>query len=91
MLPIKLCAVFTALFLNTVAVERYAKVWVGEDGRVSVMTTDGRLLRPANDNGQVGAERALVSADRESVGWLALYGFSSRPLPLKLVLLVSCP
>jgi hypothetical protein len=62
---------------------------VGGDGRITVVTEDGRRVAPAADREQVGAEQAAVAPDHESVGWLALYPncCTTYPLPLKLMVL----
>ena len=75
--------------------DRYQSVAINADGSVNVSTEDGRRIKPpllapyANDGKNVGAEKAVVSSDRESVGWLALFEncCTSYPLPLKLVIL----
>jgi len=81
--------------------DRYADVTINADGSVTVSTEDGRQITlptlapyaPAALTGaqgmkHVGAEQAVVSPDRQSVGWLALFeNCTSYPLPLKLVIL----
>jgi hypothetical protein len=75
--------------------DRYLSAVINVDGSVTVTTEDGRDITPtrlapyAKDIENVGASRAAVSSDHESVGWLALFEncCTSYPLPLKLVIL----
>jgi hypothetical protein len=87
---IQLCALIVAAFVGPSAAERYANVLIEPDGGVTVITEDGRrITTPSKDDDQVGADRAAVAPDRQSVGWLATYSncCTSYPLPLKLMIL----
>jgi hypothetical protein len=68
--------------------ERYATVRV-ERGEVQITTQSGRRIIGPKDSEQVGAEMPAVSADRQSVGWIALYNVcaQSYPCPIKLIVL----
>ena len=85
------------LFVSLLApsTQQYAAVTVNPDGTVTVTTSDGSQISPprlAPDNAgntHVGAAQPLVSPDRQSVGWLALFNWccTSYPIPLRVVLL----
>jgi hypothetical protein len=89
MQSMQVCALFVAAFIAAPAAERYDNIHVGQDGKVIVVTDDGRHISPPNDGDQVSANQATIAPDHESVGWLALYPFccTSYPLPLKLMVL----
>lgn len=61
-------------------------------GRLWIVTTEGREIIPDKEEDQVGFDNAAISADRRSVGWLALFPncCASYPIPLKLVVYVNC-
>src|SRR3954468_4357970 len=69
--------------------DRYARVLAGENGRLIIVTEDGRSVAPPNDKEQVGSEGATIAPDRESVAWLALYAMccTPEPRPMKLLIL----
>ena len=87
----RLSVMLAAVFLGFPAAERYVSVGVGPDGRVTVVTEDGRRMTPPNDNEQVGADQAEVAPDHASVCWRALYTncCTSYPLPRCLKLFVD--
>src|SRR6059036_1453383 len=89
MRSMQLCALIVAAFVSGSAAERYANVLIDQDGKVTVVTEDGRHITPPVNDQQVGADQAAVAPDHQSVGWRALYPFccTSYPLPLKLVIL----
>jgi len=76
-----------ATIIGVAPAERYANLSVGARGKVTIITEDGRRIRPPIDDEQVGIQRWALAPDRESVGWLILYPFccTAYPLPEKLV------
>jgi len=87
MLSIKAGAVVVAMLLTQSAADRYARVLV-DNGRLVIVTEDGRSIAPPNDKEQVGTEGATISPDRESVAWLALYAKCCTPEPHPMRLLI---
>jgi hypothetical protein len=73
------------------AADAYDTVTVDVKGRLHILTRDGRRIVPVMDSDQVGVDKPAISADRRSVGWLALFPncCTSYPIPLKLVVYVS--
>jgi hypothetical protein len=85
---VQACAVVLALLLTQSGVDRYARVLVGDDGRIIVVTEDGRRIIPPADKEQRGIAGAAISPDRESVAWLALYSKCCTPEPRPMRLLI---
>src|SRR5262245_65824340 len=84
MSPTTPSVLLVAALLTPAPQARYAKVRVGTNGVVEVVTEDGRLIAQPNDVDQVGSSLALIAPDGRSVAWLALY-----PEPRKLVMLYN--
>jgi len=70
------------------AAETYGSAEIDQNGQLRIITGEGREIVPALDEEQTGFDRAAISSDRQTVGWLALYPncCTSYPIPLKLVL-----
>jgi hypothetical protein len=77
---------FTAS-LAAQATGRFDTVFVDASGQLHIATTDHRYMQPPKDSDQVGFDKAAISPDRRSAGWLALFPncCTSYPVPLKLV------
>lgn len=65
----------------------YSNASIDNAHQLRLVTTAGKTIVPPKDSGQVGFELALISDDRRSVGWLALYPncCTTYSIPLKLV------
>jgi hypothetical protein len=70
------------------AAETYVRATVGSDGRLHIVTQDGREISPKLQADQVGFEDVKISPAGRAVGWLALYTncCTSYPIPLRLVI-----
>jgi hypothetical protein len=70
------------------APDTYASAAIDADGQLRIRTTDGRVLTPPKEGGQVGFSRAAVSPDNRAVAWLTLYPncCTSYPLPMNLLM-----
>jgi hypothetical protein len=80
-----------AASVDTLAAEKYAQVLVEPDGRVIVVTQDGRRLPQKKDRDQTEASAGAISPDGQSAGWLALYPYASASysIPMKLMILTN--
>ena len=80
-------ALLAVLALRVEAQTTYRRAAIDTTGQLRLITSGGKSIAPPKDSGQVGFESALVSDDRRSVGWLALYPncCTTYPIPLKLV------
>jgi hypothetical protein len=83
-----LSAVIVAAQQPSSNAERYESVRVDDAGQLHILTMDGREIVPPKEGDQVGFENALISPDKKTVGWTALYPncCTSYPIPLYLVL-----
>jgi len=82
-----LCAAVAAVASPAFAADRYVGASVDEAGSLRIRTSDGRTIVQPKEAGQVGFDKAAISPDGGSVGWLALFPncCTSYPIPLKLV------
>jgi hypothetical protein len=71
--------------------EKYRQVEILQDGRLRILTMDGREIIPPKRHDQVGFDKVAISEDGDAVGWLALYDncCTSYPIPHELVILVN--
>src|SRR5438045_2709189 len=71
--------------------QTYSRAEADSYGRVHIVTSTGREIRPAPDSGQAGVDRVAISPDGRAVGWLVLFPncCTSYPIPLKLAVLVA--
>ena len=53
--------------------ETYRRADVDSLGQLRIITSTKRQIVPAKVQGQVGFEKAAISADGRAVGWLALF------------------
>jgi hypothetical protein len=65
----------------------YQRAVIDNSRQLRLTTATGKTIVPPKDSGQVGFEAAIISDDRRSVGWLALYPncCTTYPIPEKLV------
>ena len=65
----------------------YRRAVIDTSGQLRLTTSAGKSIVPPKDSGQVGFQSAIISDDRRSVGWLALYPncCTTYPIPQKLV------
>ena|SRR5215204_5273168 len=88
--PLLIVGVALALGSHTSSAQRtYRRAHVDSMGQLRIMLSNNRVIRPSKDSGQVGFEQVTMSADRRTVGWVALYPncCTSYSIPLRLVLL----
>jgi len=66
----------------------YRQADIDSAGQLRLVLSNGKVVLPPRDSGQVGFEQVALSADGRIVGWLALYPncCTSYPIPLELVL-----
>ena len=69
----------------------YRRAEAGADGRVLIVTADGRKVVADRRGDQVGVDKIAVAPDGRSVGWLPLYPncCTSYPIPHELVIFAS--
>jgi hypothetical protein len=69
------------------AQEKIARAGVDQHGQLRITSSLGRRITPAKEKDQVGFDNVSISADRRSVGWLALFPncCTTYPVPLRLV------
>lgn len=65
-------AVLAALSLSARGLE-YRSVSVDQDGQLHIVLDSGKEIRPPKSRGQVSFGVPLISLDRRSVGWLAIF------------------
>jgi hypothetical protein len=77
------------LIASASGAQAYSRADIDSSGRVHIITSAGREIRPPREGDQVAADRVAISPDGRAVGWLALYPncCTSYPIPLKLVIL----
>jgi hypothetical protein len=88
--PLLIVGVALALGSHASSAQRtYRRAHVDSMGQLRIVLSNNRVIRPSKDSGQVGFEQVTLSADRRTVGWVALYPncCTSYPIPLRLVLL----
>src|ERR671921_399500 len=88
--PLLIVGVALALAAHTATAQRTVRrADLDSSGRLRILISTGRVIRPSKDSGQVAFEQITVSADRRMVGWVALHRncCTSYPIPLELVLL----
>jgi hypothetical protein len=73
---------------STDAQQTYRGAAIDSAGRLSIVTSSGRVVRPPLDSGAVGVEQVLIARGGRVVGWVATYQncCTSYPLPLRLTL-----
>jgi hypothetical protein len=86
---IKFIVVTWTFIAGASGAQTYTRADIDSAGRVHIITSTGREIRPPRDSGQVAADRVAISPDGDAVGWLALYPncCTSYPVPLKLIIL----
>jgi hypothetical protein len=70
------------------AQQTFRQADIDSAGRLRIVLSNQKVVRPPRDSAQVAFEQVAISADGRIVGWLALYPncCTSYPVPLKLVL-----
>jgi len=79
--------ILLALAAPCSAADLYLQTSVDQAGHLYIVTKDGREIVLKKDASQVGFDKAAISEDGRSVGWVALYPncCTSYPIPLKLM------
>ena len=88
--PLLIVGVALALGAHMASAQRTVRrADLDSSGRLRIVLSRGEVIRPSKDSDQVAFEQIAVSADRRTVGWVALHPncCTSYPIPLKLVLL----
>jgi hypothetical protein len=83
-----LVAVLLASAPFSAAAETFVRASIDPDGQLRILTQNLREITPRRDKDQVGFQMAVISPDRHTVGWLAMYPncCTSYPIPLKLMI-----
>lgn len=68
-----------------------AAAFVGAGGIVSIVHSDGKLVKQAKVKEQVDSGAVLISDDRQAVGWLVDSDFCCTSYPLQFMLIVYRP
>jgi len=68
-----------------------AAIFIGSDGLVSIVQSDGKLVQPSKEKEQVGGRSPMFSDDRKAVGWLVDSDFCCTSYPIQLMLVVYTP
>ncbi|HEX4683126.1 MAG TPA: hypothetical protein VH277_10470 [Gemmatimonadaceae bacterium] len=78
-----------ALPANLRAQEKYSKVYLDSAHQLHVVTSRGRRITPRKIGDQTEFDAPRISADRKSVGWLAVHPncCTTYPIPIELVVL----
>ena len=81
-------ALLLSLASSSSAADTYLKASIDQAGKLRIVTKDGREIVPEKEAGEVGFDKAAISPDGRSVGWVALYPncCTSYPIPLGLVI-----
>jgi hypothetical protein len=79
------------LAATAAAADSYRRAEILENGRLRIVTADGKKILPKKRRDQVGFDKVAVSENGRAVGWLALYPncCTSYPIPLELVILAN--
>jgi hypothetical protein len=88
--PILIMCVATTLAGTEIAAQQtYRRAEIDSNGQLRIITSSRREIAPRKDGDQLSFDKVAISADHQSVGWLALYPncCTSYPIPLKLVVL----
>jgi len=85
------CVVASTLVAGASGAQTYSRADVDANGKLLIVTSTGREIRPTPDSGQAGIDRVAISPDGRAVGWLVLFPncCTSYPIPLKLMVLVA--
>jgi hypothetical protein len=67
-----------------------AAIFIGANG-ANVLRDDGKVVHPAEEEGQVGSSSPRISEDRSAAGWLVESDFCCTSYPLEFMLVVYRP
>lgn len=68
-----------------------AAIFIGADGGVSILQSDGKLVRIPKEKDEVGARFQEFSSDARSVGWLVDSDFCCTSYPIQKMLVIYTP
>ena len=77
--------------VQTVSSVYPAAIFIGADGLVSIVQSDGKLVQPSKEKEQVGGRSPMFSDDRKAVGWLVDSDFCCTSYPIQPMLVVYPP
>jgi hypothetical protein len=89
--PIIICIAMALAGTRSSAQQTYRRADVDTLGQLHIITVSGRQIDPRKAVDQVAFDQVAISADRRSVGWVALYPncCTTYPVPLKLIVLTD--
>jgi hypothetical protein len=64
------------------------KVYVDVNGRVHIVGSDGKDLKPPKEKGQVSSDSASIADDKETVGWLVKFPNCCTSYPIAMTLVI---
>jgi len=67
-------------FAQSNAPNSVVKAYIDKRGNVHIVDSDGKVIKPPKEKGQVSCDSVSVAANKETVGWLAQFPTAALPI-----------